>query len=65
MNTIHDRSSKLPQRTRAQAEFAKLLEAVNVRGFFGLASFTVNVQDGNLEHMKITVEKKIVENAAK
>jgi hypothetical protein len=65
MNTTPERLPKPPQRARAQAEFAKLLEAVNVRGFFGVASFTINVQDGHLEHMKLTVEKKIMEITTK
>lgn len=65
MNKTREYLPTPPQRVRAQAEFAKLLDAVNVRGFFGVASFTINVQDGHLEHMKLTVEKKITETTTK
>lgn len=59
MNTIRDIKPKINQRAKALAEFAKLLEAVEARGFYGTASMTVTLQDGSIQHSKITIDKMV------
>jgi len=54
-----DRQPKQNKREQAQAEFSRLLEAAEARGFYGTASITVNVQDGAIQHLKVAVERMI------
>jgi hypothetical protein len=58
MNTTIEKP-KINQRARALAEFAKLLEAAESRGFYGTACITVIVQNGNIEHLRIAVDKMV------
>jgi hypothetical protein len=51
--------TKPSKRTQAQAEFAKLLSAAETRGFHGTASITVSVQDGHIQHFKVSVDRMI------
>jgi hypothetical protein len=51
--------SKPSKRVEAQAEFAKLLSAAETRGFHGNASITLCVQDGYIQHLKVSVERMI------
>jgi hypothetical protein len=51
--------TKTSKRTQAQAEFAKLLSAAETRGFHGTASITVSVQDGHIQHFKVSVDRMI------
>ena len=51
--------TKLSKRTQAQTEFAKLLSAAETRGFHGTASITVSVQDGHIQHLKVSVDRMI------
>ena len=41
----------------AEEEFRKLLEAVCSRGFYGTAAVTVSLQDGQIQHTRVTVER--------
>ncbi|HEX6961072.1 MAG TPA: hypothetical protein VF175_04345 [Lacipirellula sp.] len=50
---------KQSKRVQAQTEFAKLLSAAETRGFHGTASITVCVQDGHIQHLKVSVERMI------
>jgi hypothetical protein len=50
---------KTNKRSQAQAEFTKLLSAAEMRGFHGTASITVNVQDGHIQHVRVSVERMI------
>jgi len=50
---------KVDRRDQARAEFAKLIENVCGRGFFGTASVLVNVQDGHIQYTKVNVERMI------
>lgn len=50
---------KSSPRAKAEAEFAKLLAAVESRGFYGTASITVNVQDGAIQHLRIAIDKLV------
>ena len=52
-------TSNLDRRDQAKAEFAKLIENVCGRGFFGTASVTVNVQDGHIQYTRVNVERMI------
>lgn len=52
-------SVKTTKRELAQAEFAKLLSAAETRGFHGTASITLVVQDGHIQHLKVTVDRMI------
>ncbi len=51
--------AKPSKRAAAQAEFAKLLSAAETRGFHGTASITVSVQDGHIQHFKVSVDRMI------
>ena len=51
--------AKPSKRVQAQAEFAKLLSAAETRGFHGTASITVSVQDGHIQHFKVSVDRMI------
>jgi hypothetical protein len=42
---------------RAEEEFAKVIENVCGRGFFGTATVSVSVQDGHIQNTRITVER--------
>ena len=59
MNTISPPPSKPPWRERAVAEFARLLEAAETRGFHGTASLTLSVQDGRIQHLRVAVERLV------
>jgi len=52
-------NGKVDKRDEAQAEFARLIENVCGRGFFGTAGVTVSVQDGHIQHMRVNVERMI------
>ena len=45
--------------TQAKAEFAKLMENISGRGFFGTASVTVNVQDGHIQYTRVCVDRMV------
>jgi hypothetical protein len=59
MNTTLKYEPNNPWRERAAAEFAKLLAVAEARGFYGTASLTLTVQDGAIQHFRITVDKLI------
>lgn len=59
MNISRDATSKTTWRERAEAEFAKLLAAAQTRGFYGTATFTLNVQDGSIQHLRVAVERMV------
>ena len=52
-------TGNLDRRDQAKAEFAKVIENVCGRGFFGTASVTVNVQDGHIQYTRVNVERMI------
>jgi len=55
-----DRVSKGSDRRRqAEAEFAKVLENIRVRGFHGTASVTVNIQDGHIQYTRVIVDRMV------
>lgn len=45
------------KRFTAESEFRQLLESVCKRGFFGSAAVTVSLQDGHVQHTRVTVER--------
>lgn len=47
------------KRLQAESEFAKLVENTCVRGFHGTASVTISVQDGHVQHTRVSVERMI------
>jgi len=47
------------RRMQAEQEFRKLIESVSSRGFHGTASVTVCVQDGHIQHTRITVDRMV------
>jgi hypothetical protein len=51
--------TKPSKRSQAQAEFAKLLSAAETRGFHGTASITVSVQDGHIQHLRVSVDRMV------
>lgn len=50
---------KTDRRGQAKLEFAKLMQLVCVRGFHGTASVTVSIQDGQVQHTRVNVERMI------
>ena len=50
---------KTDRRDQAKAEFAKLIENVCGRGFYGTASVTVNVQDGHIQYTRVNVDRMV------
>ena len=52
-------TSNLNKRDQAKAEFAKVIENVCGRGFYGTASVIVNVQDGHIQYTRVNVERMI------
>ncbi len=59
MNTIAEARPKPTWRERAESEFAKLLAAAQTRGFYGTATFTLNVQDGSIQHLRVAVDRMV------
>jgi hypothetical protein len=53
------KNTNVSKRSQAQAEFAKLLAAAETRGFHGTASLTVSVQDGHIQHLRVSVERMV------
>jgi len=51
--TNHDKQSQV------EAEFTKVLKHVCDRGFYGLASVAVSLQDGHIQNTRVTVERMI------
>ncbi len=45
------------KRSAAEVEFRQLLESVCKRGFFGTAAVAVSLQDGHVQHTRVTVER--------
>jgi hypothetical protein len=43
----------------AKAEFAKLLAAAQTRGFYGTASLTLNLQDGHIQHLRVSMDRMV------
>ena len=43
----------------AEAEFAKLLAAAQTRGFYGTASLTLNLQDGHIQHLRVSMDRMV------
>ena len=52
-------SEKTSKRSQAQAEFAKLLAAAETKGFHGMASITLSVQDGHIQHLRVAVDRMV------
>ena len=52
-------SEKTSKRAQAQGEFAKLLAAVETKGFHGTASITLSVQDGHIQHLRVAVDRMV------
>ena len=52
-------SEKVSKKALAQAEFAKLLAAAETRGFHGMASITLSVQDGHIQHLRVAVDRMV------
>lgn len=52
-------NSKQDKATQAEAEFARLLQAVQIRGYFGTATLTLNLQDGCVQHLRIATERLV------
>ena len=52
-------TAKTDKCDQAKTEFAKLIENVCSRGFFGTASVTVNIQDGHIQYTRVNVERMI------
>lgn len=50
---------KVDRRDQAKAEFAKLIENVCGRGFYGTAGVSVNVQDGHIQYTRVNVERMV------
>jgi len=50
---------KSDKRAQAQEEFAQVLENIGVRGFYGTASVTVQVQDGHVQSTRVVVERLV------
>ena len=44
---------------QAAAAFAKLLADASRRGFYGTAGLTLSVQDGSIQHIRVTWERMI------
>jgi len=42
---------------QTQAAVAELLATAARQGFYGTASLTLNVQDGHIQHVKISTER--------
>lgn len=58
MNATQSRPAS-NKRAQAEAEFAKLLAASATRGFHGTATLTLSVQDGTIQHLRVTVERMV------
>lgn len=44
---------------QAQEEFARVVSDASQRGFFGTAGLSLSVQDGHIQHIKVSVERMI------
>lgn len=47
------------RREQAAQEFARLLAAVAVRGFYGTATVAVTLQDGHIQHLRVSTERMV------
>lgn len=50
---------KIDKSAQAKAEFARLLQAVQLRGYYGTATLTVSLQDGCVQHLRISTERMV------
>ncbi len=57
--TTTRKAKSTDKRSQAEAEFAKLMDNIAVRGFHGTASVTVAVQDGHVQHTRVAVERMV------
>ncbi len=59
---IETRVQTTPQRNmidRVEQALAQLIADASRRGFYGEAGLTLSVQDGRIQHMRVTVERMI------
>jgi len=58
IRTKHDKPKPDP-RSQAEAAFREVVDNVGVRGFYGTASVTVNVQDGHIQYSRVVVDRMV------
>lgn len=46
-------------RTQPQAALAELLSETLKRGYYGTASLSFTIQDGHVQHLKVSTERQI------
>jgi hypothetical protein len=59
MQTIDSRDTKPNKLAQAQAEFARVIADASQRGFYGTAGLVLSVQDGHIQHIRVSVERMI------
>ncbi|MAT73055.1 MAG: hypothetical protein CMJ58_26525 [Planctomycetaceae bacterium] len=47
------------RREQAEQEFARMLSAVSVTGFHGTATVAVSLQDGHIQHLRVSTERMV------
>lgn len=59
MQTTTNKPTKQSKLAQAEAAFAQIVADASRRGFHGTAGLVLSVQDGHIQHVKVSVEKMI------
>ena len=43
----------------AEREFTRLVSEIAQRGFYGTAGLVLSVQDGHIQHVRVTIERLV------
>jgi len=61
-DTIMTTATSTPQTNKvqqAESAFVQLMADASRRGFYGTAGLTLAIQDGRIQHIRVTVERMI------
>lgn len=59
MNNTSVNSTKRTRLAEAESAFAQVVADASQRGFYGTTGLVLSVQDGHIQHVKISIEKMI------
>jgi len=59
MQNTHPPVNKTNKIEQTEKVFAKLMADASQRGFYGTAGVTLSVQDGFIQHIRVTTERMI------
>jgi hypothetical protein len=59
INAATEVTAKANKIQQAEAAFAQVLADASRRGYYGTAGLTLSLQDGRIQHIRVTMERMI------